>query len=240
MDKLTETIKETPKDATSFINHVFNLDDANKGEMLNMFQYGLMAIIPILIILKAVKFLIPEEDDSKGSLEILLESTGQIILILGLIWFSDKIIRYVPTYSGNEYHKFYPTNFLLPFILILATMQTKFGAKLNILLERSMELWNGTAAYGSETANIKVNQPIVNRHQPSQADHINTASILPNDRSLTTMPQQQQQQQQPQQPQQGNVDFNNMYTDTQTPLENANSVEPMAANDMGGGGFSSW
>jgi hypothetical protein len=237
MDKLTETIKETPKDATSFINHVFNLDDANKGEMLNMFQYGLMAIIPILIILKAVKFLIPEEDDSKGSLEILLESTGQIILILGLIWFSDKIIRYVPTYSGNEYHKFYPTNFLLPFILILATMQTKFGAKLNILLERSMELWNGTAVYGSETANIKVNQPIVNRHQPSQADHINTASILPNDRSLTTMPQQQQQ---PQQPQQGNVDFNNMYTDTQTPLENANSVEPMAANDMGGGGFSSW
>jgi TFIIF-interacting CTD phosphatase-like protein len=118
-------------------------------------------------------------------------------------------------------------------------MQTKFGAKLNILLERSMDLWNGTTSSGSETANIKVKQPIVNQHQPSQADHINTASILPNDRSLTTMPQQQQQQQQQQQ---GNVDFNNMYADTQTPLENANipTMEPMAANGMGGGGFSSW
>jgi hypothetical protein len=155
--------------------------------MFNMFQYGLIAIIPILIILKAVKHVIPEEDDSKGSLEILMESIGQIILILGLIWFSDKIIRYVPTYSGSEYHKFYPSNFLLPFILILATMQTKFGAKLNILLERVLELWNGTTTSGSETSNIKVKQPIVNNHQPSQADHINTASILPNDRSLTTM-----------------------------------------------------
>jgi|TARA_B110000259_G_scaffold71503_1_gene84184 hypothetical protein len=234
MDNLSETIKESPNNANSFINHVFNFDDANKGEMFNMFQYGLMAIIPILIILKAVKHLIPEEDDSKGSLEILLETTGQIVLLLGLIWFSDKIIRFVPTYSGSEYHKFYPTNFLLPFILILATMQTKFGAKLNILLERSMDLWNGSTSSGSETANIKVKQPIANQHQPSQADHINPASILPNDRSLTTMPQQQQQQ--------GNVEFNNMYADTQTPLENANipTSVPMAANDMGGSGFSSW
>jgi|TARA_B110000285_G_scaffold232526_1_gene303780 hypothetical protein len=239
MDKLSETIKESPNDAASFINHVFNFDDANKAEMFNMFQYGLIAIIPILIILKAVKHVIPEEDDSKGSLEILMESIGQIILILGLIWFSDKIIRYVPTYSGSEYHKFYPSNFLLPFILILATMQTKFGAKLNILLERVLELWNGTTTSGSETSNIKVKQPIVNNHQPSQADHINTASILPNDRSLTTMPQQQQQEQQQQQ---GDVNFNNMYVDTQTSLENTNipMMEPMAASDMGGGGFSSW
>lgn len=234
MDKLSETIKDAPKDTTTFVNHVLNFDDANKAEMFNMFQYGLLAIIPILIILKAVKYAIPEEDDTKGSLEILMESTGQIILILGLIWFSDKIIRYVPTYSGSDYHKFYPTNYLLPFILILATMQTKFGAKLNILQDRVMDLWNGTSSAETEAANVRVKQPIANQHQPSQADHLSATNILPNDRSLTTMPQQQ--------PQQDNVNFNNMYADTQTPLENASvpTMEPMAANDMGGGGFSSW
>ena len=47
MDKLSETIKDAPKDTTTFVNHVLNFDDANKGEMFNMFQYGLMAIIPI-------------------------------------------------------------------------------------------------------------------------------------------------------------------------------------------------
>ena len=34
----------------------------------------------------------------------------------------DKAIRYLPTYIGSDYHKFYPTNYLLPFI-ILATIK---------------------------------------------------------------------------------------------------------------------
>jgi hypothetical protein len=232
MDTLSETIKDAPKDTSTFINHVFNFDDANKAEMFNMFQYGLLAIIPILIILKAVKYAIPEEDDTKGSLEILMESTGQIILILGLIWFSDKIIRYIPTYSGGDYHKFYPTNYLLPFILILATMQTKFGAKLNILQERIMDLWNGTSSVDAEAVKVRVKQPIANQHHPSQADNLDTNNILPNDRSLTTMPQQQ--------PQDESMNFNNMYDSVQTTLENANihATGPVPANDMGG--FSSW
>lgn len=230
MEKLSETVKDTPKETISFFNHVFNFDDDNKNEMLNMFQYAILSIIPILIILKAVKHLIPEEDESKGSLEILLETTGQLILILGLIWFSDKAIRYLPTYSGSDYHKFYPTNYLLPFILILATMQTKFGSKLNILLDRSLELWHGKPSE-EPAKNVKVTQPIVNQHQPSQADYLDNSNILPSNRNLTTMPQQPTTE----------VNFNNMYADTQTPLENANmpTMEPMAAN-MGGGGFSSW
>ena len=99
---------------------------------------------------------------------------------------------------------------------------------------KRQDLWNGTSSADAEAANVKVKQPIANQHQPSQADHLGSNNILPNDRSLTTMPQQQ--------PQQENVNFNNMYADTQTPLENANipTMEPMAANDMGGGGFSSW
>ena len=92
--------------------------------------------------------------------------------------------------------------------------------------ERILELWNG--APKEEPANIKVKQPIANQHQPSQSDHLVASSILPSDRSLTTMPQQQ------------NVNFNNMYAETQTPLEQANipTMEPIAANETGG--FSSW
>ena len=54
MDKLSETVKDTPKETLSFFNHVFNFDDDNKNEILNMFQYAILSIIPILIILKAV------------------------------------------------------------------------------------------------------------------------------------------------------------------------------------------
>lgn len=224
MEKLSETVKDTPAETLSFFNHVFNFDDDNKNEMLNMFQYALMSIIPIIIILKAVKHLIPDEDESKGNLEITLEIVGQLLLIIGLIWFSDKTIRYFPTYSGNNYHTFYPTNYLLPFILILATMQTKFGSKLNILIDRSMVLLNGKPAEEPE----KKTTPVVNQHQPSQADHlVDNTNLLPSNRDLTTMPQQPQ----------NNVDFSNMYANTETPLVDA-SV-PMAANE-GLGGSAPW
>lgn len=225
MDKLSESVKDTPGETLSFLNHIFNFDDDNKNEMLNMFQYAIMSIIPIVIILKAVKHLIPDEDESKGNLEITLEIVGQLILIIGLLWFSDKTIRYFPTYSGNNYHTFYPTNYLLPFILILATMQTKFGSKLNIMIDRSMILLNGKTTEQSENQN----EPVVNQHQPSQADHlVDNTNLLPSNRNLTAMPQQ---------PQQNNVDFSNMYANAETPLVDA--LEPMAANE-GFGGSTPW
>ena len=46
------------------------------------------------------------------------------------------MVRYVPTYSGINYHKFNEINFILPLLIILVTMQTKLGAKINILADR--------------------------------------------------------------------------------------------------------
>ena len=121
MENITETVKAVPSDSLGFFKYVFNFDDENKCEILNMGQYAILAIIPVLIVLKAVKHLVPEEDESKGSLEIMAESLGQLLFIMCAIWFTNRMIRYVPTYSGCEYGKFNATNFLLPFIIILAT-----------------------------------------------------------------------------------------------------------------------
>lgn len=249
MDKVTETVIETSDDSKNFFKFVFNFDDDNKCELLNLFQYALIAIIPIILILKAVKNLIPEEDDSKGSLEIFAECIGQIILILGLMWFSDKIIRFIPTYSKCEYSKFIPTNFILPFLIILFTMQTKLGAKINILSDRLIDLWHGRSNEpppkngGNSGGVVRVSQPLAGQHQPSQADYLDNNQLLPSNRQLTTMPTQQvPQQMAPQQ----SPDFNNMYQNNDTPLPDAmvpgQIQEPMAANEAFGGMFggSSW
>ena len=50
------------KKDTSFINHVFSNTDEDKAEMLNVIQYGLMAIIPVIILNKLVHRFIPETD----------------------------------------------------------------------------------------------------------------------------------------------------------------------------------
>jgi hypothetical protein len=42
-------------DSKSFFKHVFNFDDDSKGEILNIIQYALLAIIPIILLNKSMK-----------------------------------------------------------------------------------------------------------------------------------------------------------------------------------------
>lgn len=238
MDKVTESVKSVPSDSMNFFSYVFNFDNENKADIMNMLQYTMLAIVPVLILLRGIKYIVPEEDESKGSLEILAESIGQIVLIMMGIWFINKVIRYIPTYSGEVYHKFNNINFILPFVIILATMQTKLGAKLNILIDRVTDLWYGRPQVQQGQAQgqpiVRVSQPLAGQpqqamHQPSQADYLDRTQLLPSNPSMTAMPQQQ------------SPNFNQMYQNQPTQLVSPefppqNVMEPMAANE----GFSSF
>ena len=237
MDKISDSVKSVQNESAGFFSFVFNFDTENKHRIINMLQYTLLTIIPVLLILRGIKHIIPEDDESKGSLEILAESVGQVILIMLAIWFTNKIIYYIPTYTGEDYPKFNEISFIIPFILILATMQTKLGAKFNILIDRVMNLIFGkkeeTKGQQQQGQNVvRVSQPLAGGgqipiHQPSQADYLDRNQLLPSNPMMSSMPTkfpaQQLQQQQPQ---------GQMQDYYQSP-------EPMAANDGGGWG-SSW
>ena len=228
--------------ASGFFNHVFNFENENKCNMLNMLQYILIGLIPIILTLKAIKFYIPEEDDTKGTPEIAIEVSLQLFAIFFAIWFIDRIIRYIPTYSGLDYHKFNEINFILPVLIILITMQTKLGAKINILVERAMDLWNGTqnAHVGNTNqGNVRVSQPIVTPgiHQVSRADNL--------DNSMIASPPHQM-------PAQNNVSMidslpnamnggNGLSSFQNQAIANSfmETMEPMAANGALGGAFGS-
>jgi hypothetical protein len=234
MDKISDSVKSVQHESNGFFNYVFNFDSENKHRIMNMIQYTLLTIIPVLLILRGIKHIIPEDDDSKGSFEILAESVGQVILIMLAIWITNKIINYIPTYSGEDYPKFNEISFVIPFIIILATMQTKLGAKFNILIERVMLLVFGGRDEPKKDQQgqnvVRVSQPMAGQqqHQPSQADYLDRNQLLPSNPMLSSMPTkfppQQLQQQQP----------------TQTPEYYPMSNEPMAANEGGGGGWGSW
>ena len=231
MDTISDSVKSVQHESMGFLNYVFNFDTENKAHMLNMLQYTLLTIIPVLLILRGIKHIIPEDDESKGSLEILAESVGQVILIMLAIWFTNKIIQFIPTYSGESYPKFNETSFIIPFILILATMQTKLGAKFNILIDRLMNLITGRGneppvqqqQQGQGQNVVRTMQPLAGgqQHQPSQADYLDRSQLLPSNPQLSAMPTMH-----PQQAQQAPVQ--DMYQ----------SMDPVAANE--GGGWSSW
>ena len=226
---------------SGFFNYVFNFDSDNKAILLNMFQYILIALIPIIVVLKLIKEYIPEDDDKKESIELILEIVIQIGVLFIAIYLIDKIIRYFPTYSNVPYTKFNEISFIIPTLVLIMTMQTKLGAKINILYDRVLELWNGKTQSkgGNNQGNIRVSQPIVmpGSHQVSRADTLDNTIMSQRPNQL---------------PAQNNISLidslpnmmnsggggNNMQNQA---MQNAfmDSMEPMAAKGALGGAFGS-
>lgn len=234
---------------SGFFNHVFNFDSDNKASMLNLIQYILIGLIPVVIVLKGIKYFVPEEDDLKSTPEITIEVFMQLFAIFFAIWFIDKIIRYFPTYSGVGYHKFNELNIVLPLLIILVTMQTKLGAKINILAERAIDLWNGNQGNVGQVGNtnhgnIRVSQPIVTPgiHQVSRADALDNninpqAGQMPAQNNVSLIDAL------PNMMQQGNAqqNGNGLSNFQQQAIQNSfmEAMEPMAANGAIGGAFGS-
>jgi hypothetical protein len=71
------------------------------------------------------------------------------------------------------------TGVILGFLIIVLSIQTKLGIKVNILVDRLGELWNGPS-YNSDKQKqgVRVKQPTVgSRHVPSQADYVDNSQI---------------------------------------------------------------
>ena len=192
-----------------------------------------------------------EDDEDIGSLEIIAEVIGQLALLILSIWFINKMVRYFPTYSGVAYHSFNETNFLIPFLIIMMTMQTRLGEKIKILSERVMELWEGRAdgkKVGEKKGNganaggngaVKVSQPIAgNRAMAPAAPPLVNSSTLGMGNLGGGPSQSQAAQAAAMTPQYQNPDFNQFYQNDMVPLMDAN--EPMAANEMGSAFGSAW
>jgi hypothetical protein len=236
----------------NFFKHVFKFDDDGKSELLNIIQYALLAIIPIVILNKSMQKIVPEADEEKGNIEILAEIVIQVIFMFIGLLIVHRIITYVPTYSGVKYPDVSIIFIILAVLMITMSLQTKLGDKVSILVERLSDLWNGNSPKNSKNSknskkgNVKVSQPIsgngqiLQQVQQTQSQYNDGTSInsLPVDSNL--------QQQLP--------NYNNMYVKDTTPLVNAATPTQqqyqegyadtggvVPASEFGGfGGFSSW
>ena len=141
-----EILQETSVTQKTFFSHVFSMSEESTAEVMNVLQYALMGIIPIIIL-------------------------NKIIII-------HRIITYIPTYSGFKYENLTLTNVILAFLIIVLSIQTKLGLKVNIIVDRVLELWNGPTYATKEgmKQGVKVSKPVSN-HAPSQADYLDNANV---------------------------------------------------------------
>ena len=232
---------------TNFFKYVFNFDNDSKTEILNILQYALLAIIPLTILLKIMSRYVPEADDKKGSIEIVAEIVVQVVgLFLGLI-IVHRIITFIPTYSGAKYPTVYVEFTILSILTAMITFQTKLGEKINILIERIVDLWEGSSSSNkknSKSKQVTTSSAPVNTVQVSNQAAVNQ-SLYTDGTSINALPASEPTMSQPL------PDYNNMYRKDTTPLVNAATpgqmsgdngfMEPMAANSvLGGGSFGSW
>jgi hypothetical protein len=90
----------------NFVKHVFNFDDDSKSEILNIIQYSLIALIPVVVLNKTMAKYIPEADENKGTLEVVAEVLIQVIsMFMGLL-IIHRLVTFVPTYSGTKYPEY--------------------------------------------------------------------------------------------------------------------------------------
>jgi len=159
----------------TFIGHVFSSSEEDKAEIFNVLQYGIYALIPVVVLNKIIQRFVPEADPEKSSLELLLEIFIQVIVIFCGIIVIHRVITFFPTYSGFKYENLALTNVILAFLVIVLSIQSKLGVKANILVDRISELWNGhdnDDRKKSVKNGVRVSKPMSSGHSPSQADYL--------------------------------------------------------------------
>jgi len=244
MDSLEETSKVSSK--MTFFKYVFNFDEDSKHDMMNVVQYAVLAIVPIIVLNKTMQKYVPEADEEKGSAEILAEVVFQIVFMFLGLFFIHRIIAYIPRYSGTKYPEYHVVFNILSTLLVLLSLQTKLGEKVSILFDRVAELWEGKSDDDKKKkdgkkgkGNVKVSQPI-SQGQSAVTQSLYTGSsnmgASSDGTSISQLPMVGTQQQ---------PDFNSMYRNDNNPMVGAATPgfeQPMimAANEaLGGSAFGS-
>jgi hypothetical protein len=245
MDSLEETSKVSSK--MTFFKYVFNFDEDSKHDMMNIVQYAVLAIIPVIVLNKTMQKYVPEADEEKGSAEILAEVIFQIVYMFLGLFFIHRIISYIPRYSGTKYPEYHVIYNILPTLLVLLSLQTKLGEKVSILFDRVVELWEGKSDDDKKKkdgkkgkGNVKLSQPISQGQSAVVTQSLYTGNTnmgaSSDGTSISQLPMVGTQQQ---------PDYNSMYRNDSNPMVGAATPgfeQPMimAANEaLGGSAFGS-
>lgn len=240
---------DTSKD---FFKHVFNMNEDSKSDMMNIVQYAILSVTPVVLLNKTMSKYVPEADESKGSVEIGAEVVLQIIVMFIGLLLIHRINTFIPTFSGEKYPEFNIVYIILAVLMITLSLQTKLGEKVSILSDRVMQLWEGREGLTSQPAkagnnNVKVSQPLAQQqhqhmpqHQAPQV-HVCADNMAMNSTPISQLPMNPMNT--PPTTQTTTIANNMMANNVQSnqmqmPMQDV--FEPVAANDGGAGMFSSW
>ena len=234
---------DTSKD---FFKHVFNMNEESKSDMMNIVQYAVLSVIPVVLLNKTMSKYVPEAEETKSSMELGAEVVLQIIVMFIGLLLIHRMNTFIPTFSGEKYPEFNIVYIILAVLMITLSLQTKLGEKVSILSDRVMQLWEGREGLTSQPAkannnnNIKISQPIAQQQAINPQVHVCADKMAMNSTPINQLPSNPMNV--PPTTQTTTIANNMMANNVQSnqmqmPMQDV--FEPVAAND-GGNMFSSW
>ena len=225
----TEQIELGPK---SFFTHMTSFDKNQKAEYMNMVQYGFLALIPILLINKGIGELFSPNTEDKTTIELSLEVSVQLFILISSIYLVHRLVTYIPTYSEIPYSGIDFIGTVLGFILIIFSFQTHVNEKAQLIFQNVYSMVTGhVSEERKEKAPTQApsQAPILTPNAPTQAT---APPEFLNQQAVQTMPPTTTQSV-------SQAAMNTQVVNNQIPQFNYDQFHdsgapPMAANESGG------
>jgi hypothetical protein len=119
-----------------FFAYVFKLSKFKQQDLLNILQYSAISIIPVILFVYFTKKYFPSITYEDSSLYIVIVTFIELMFMIIGIFFIDRIINFIPTYSGKYYETINLTTVIIVFVIAMFLSQAGFRERAAILLYR--------------------------------------------------------------------------------------------------------
>ena len=119
-----------------FFTYVFRLSKFKQEDLMNIVQYTLLSIVPVVLFIYFTKKYFPSLEETDSSLYIFTVTVIELIFMITGIFFIDRIINYIPTFSGKYYETINLTTIVVIFVLFMLITETGFKKRTLVMLER--------------------------------------------------------------------------------------------------------
>jgi len=166
-----------------FFSWVFYMDEKMKIELMNIGQYIGLAFFFLSLLVYLIDTYLPIIDETNSSFEIILKLLLFLYILFYSIYFINRIICYIPTFSANPYPDYimYDSKFIFSSIvsIIIATISYHNSFKIGIstISNRIKDVTNN-----NETPKKKKKKVTINENENTTE----TQSLPPMQNSLYT------------------------------------------------------
>ena len=88
------------KSTMKFTEHLF---DGSGNKIMNSIQYIAMSIVPLLLVNSVLETQLPAFSPRTPPLSMVIETAVHMMILLIVLYFVDRVVRYFPSMSGDKY-----------------------------------------------------------------------------------------------------------------------------------------